>query len=67
MIQCDDECPPQPWLGPALVGLVGTIAAAAVGPLVETWREGRKQRRRNAERLARLEERANVPEESEDE
>jgi len=55
MIQCDDECPPQPWLGAALIGAAATLAAAAVGPVIAAVVEGRRERRAEARALGRLE------------
>lgn len=55
MIRCDEECPPTPWAGAAIVGAFATIAAAAVGPLLELRARAKQRERDAAERLAKLE------------
>jgi hypothetical protein len=54
MIRCDDECPRGSLAGP-LLGALATIAAAAVGPLLEARHRRRKQEREDDRRIARLE------------
>ena len=54
MIQCDDECP-RPSLAGPILGALATIAAAAVGPLLELHARKRAEQREDGKRLARLE------------
>lgn len=64
---CDDECPPSHPLLAALIGAVGAMLAAGVGPWLAVHRERERERYALERRLARLERDDTTDEESDDE
>lgn len=63
---CDDECPSSHPTLAALIGAVGAVLAAAIGPWLAVQRERERERYALERRLSRLE-RDSADEESDDE
>lgn len=64
---CDDECPSSHPLAAALIGAVGAVLAAAIGPWLAVSRERERERLALERRIGRLERDAEQQEDTDDE